>query len=138
MNEPIREFDKRGNLIYEKLCNGKELRQEFDENNNFIHSESDESKGWAEYDRNNNLTHWKTININNSVYEYWKEYDDRRNTIYYKDNKNKEYFFKYDEYDIKTKITKIEFNKIKREKEEEIEWKRKVSKRSYRFEIIDI
>ncbi len=85
----IKEYDKNGNVIYEKLPNGLEV--------------------WSEFDERNNETHCKSSN----GFEYWKEYDENNNMIYFKFSDDNEYWFKYIN-NRKTEITEQEFKQIER------------------------
>ena len=144
MNE---KFDKRGNCIYEVL-NGIECWREFDKRGNKIHSKcSDGYEEWNKYDNNDNRIHFidssnreylKKANISRyRKYESWTEYDKNNNRIHFKNSNNGEGWYKFENGE-EINITEKEFDEIKCKKEEEIEWKKKVSKRSYRFKIMDI
>ena len=116
MNKVITEYDKKGNRIYYKnSTTGYELWQEFDENNNRIHTK----------DSNND--------------EYWGKYDKNNNRIHYKNTDGTEEWYRYDENDNSTEITEKEFkqierNKINKEKQELY----LNNKRSSRFRLMDI
>ncbi len=57
MNKKIKEYDDRGNLIYEKDYNGFESWKEYDENNRKIHwKHSNGDEDWYKFDEKNNLT----------------------------------------------------------------------------------
>ena len=83
-----------------------------------------------EFDENGNIVYYK----NSNGYEYWKEYDKNNNVIHFKDFLGIEYWYKYT--DNKTiKITKQEFEQIKRNKE----YKEFISRKQINpFELLDI
>jgi len=66
-----------------------------------------------------------------------KEYDKNNNLIYHKNFSDYEYFYKYDKEGCRFKITEQEFNKIKEDKNKEIN-RLNIIDKSYRFEIMDI
>ncbi len=84
-----------------------------------------------EYDKNNNLIHYKSSN----GYEYWREYDENNNEINYKNTDGKECWYKYDKNNNKIKITEQEYKEIEfRKQEKEYNSRTKCS----RFEIMEI
>ncbi len=109
MDKIIRKYDKRGNKIYheDSIC-----------------------KIYYEYDKNNNLIHYK--NINN--FEFWKEFDENNNEIHYKSSSGYEEFYKYNNRRIR--ISKSEFEQIKRIKE--LNEFLKSNKKINRFKLMDI
>ncbi len=111
MSKEIKEYDEKGNLIYEKDSSGFEKWRKFDENNNRIYFKN--SKG----------------------YDYWSEYDENNNEIYWKDSDGIEDWKKVGEFGYCIGITEQEYNDIKfRKKEKEYNSRTKCS----RFELMDI
>ena len=110
MNEEIKEYDNRNNLIHYKNSDGDEY--------------------WYEYDENNNEIHFK----DSDGYEYWREYDKNNNLIHYKNTKGLERFYKYLD-NRKIEISKQEFEQIKRNKVINSYFK---NKEVSRFELMDI
>jgi len=110
MNEEIKEYDGRGNLIH--------LQGSF------------EYEYWYKYDENDNKVYLKR----SDGYEIWYEYDEYGNLIREKDSKGEEYFYKYDENNTQIEITQQEFEKIKRKNSRELINTSKIS----RFELMDI
>ena len=72
MNEPIKEYDEKGNLIHYKSPYGYEWWKEYDERGNETHfKDSNGFKYWTEYDESGTQTHYKS----SYGYEFWTEYD---------------------------------------------------------------
>ena len=62
---------------------GYESWIEFDKNDNVIHYKNSRgSEYWSEYDKNNNEIHYKS----SRGFEYWREYDSNNNEIHYKNS----------------------------------------------------
>ena len=81
------QIDKSGNMIYENSY-GLESWKEYDKSNNMIHfKDSDGFELWKEYDKSNNMIHHKGSN----GYELWQEYDESNNLIHFKDSNGSEY-----------------------------------------------
>ena len=94
------------------------------------------SKEIKEYDDRDNLIHFKEDYHGFGYIEYWSEYDENNNKIYYKNNTwDEEHWYKYDENNNEIEITEKEYKEIKfRKKEKEYNSRTKCS----RFEIMDI
>ena len=89
----VREYNKRGNLIYSKNSYGFEWWRKYDKNDNLIHyKDSDGFESQNEYDENGNCIHTKHSN----GYEYWKDYDENSRCIHHKDSSGYE---EWDEFD---------------------------------------
>jgi len=81
--------------------------------------------------KKNNLIYHKE----HDGYGTWKEFDENKNLIYFKDINENEDYYKYDDKKRSIKITKQEFEQIKRiKKEKEFNSRTKVS----RFRLMDI
>jgi len=80
-----------------------------------------------EYDKNNNLIHYK----NSNGLEFWQEFDEKNNCIYYKDSNGYEDWYKW-ENNKRVQITQQEFKQIERAK------LYLNNKKCSRFEIMDI
>ncbi len=111
MGKAIKEYDDRGNLVYNKDTYDNEFWWKYDENDNEIYYKSSDGNGyWKEYNKNNKIIHFKTF------------FGD-------------EIWWKYDESDIASYITEKEYKEIEfRKKEKEYLSRKKCS----RFEIMDI
>lgn len=108
---------KENKLEILKDINEKEIR-EYDKNNNLIHyKDSDGYEYWKEYDKNNNLIHYKDSN----GFERWKEYDKNNNLIYYKNSNGFEEWKEYDKNNNLIKTLKFENNKYYLNNEELIQ-----------------
>ncbi len=113
MNKEIKEYDKKGNLIYCKDIFGDEIWKKYNENNSQIYFKNSFGyEQWREFDKNNNMIHWKDTNNN----KYWYKYSEDKNKIVI--------------------ITQQEFKQIERNKErQEFLFKNKYCSR---FELMDI
>ena len=65
--------------------------------------------------------------------KYWWEYDENNRVIYSRTDNDVEFWHKYDDSGNRISISRKEFEEIKK-----LKYKRKIEKRSYRFEIMDI
>ena len=102
--------------------------EEYDKNNNLIHwKDSNGYESWNEYDENNNLIYYK----GSDGFESWREYDENNHCIHWKTSKDYEIWWKW-ENKLKIEITKQEFKQIERTK------LRLNIKNSNRFELMDI
>jgi len=111
------------------------MSKEYDKNNNLIHyKNSNGLEFWQEYDENNNLIHSK--NTYGSDSESWWEYDKDNNLIHFKNTNGLEYWYKFDENNNEIKITEQEFKQIERRKAKQELYLN--NKKSNRFEIMDI
>ncbi len=81
---------------------------------------------------NDNLIHSKHSNGNN----FWYEYDKNNKVIYSKFSDNRESWWKIDKNNKPVRMIEKEIKEYKEIKE--LEYKRKIEKRSYRFELMDI
>ncbi len=67
--------------------------------------------------------------------KFWREYDKNNNEIHYKNSKGEEYWYKYNKFGNRIKITEKEYKEIEfRKKEKEYNSRTKCS----RFEIMEI
>ncbi len=86
------------------------------------------------FDKNRNVIYLDYRNGNG----IWRKFDENNNLIHSKSFNGKESWYKYDKNNKPIRIIKQEFEKIEIKKKEELEYKRKIEKRSYRFEIMEI
>jgi YD repeat-containing protein len=71
----------------------KEIK-EYDKNNNLTHyRDSNGYEYWSEYDEKGNEIHYR----NSEGYEWWREYDEKNNCIHYRDTNGYEWWNEYDE-----------------------------------------
>jgi hypothetical protein len=86
-------YDKKGNKIYSKDSEGKEVWYEYNSNNKEIHTkDSAGNETWCEYDSKGRMIYHKV----SGGYEYWYQYDSNGNMVYEKDKKNHEIWNEYD------------------------------------------
>ncbi len=98
MSEKIEKRDERGNIIYYKDFKGLEYWSEYDENNKEISCRNADGNSYRyEYDEYSRIIYYQNICGNGEKVEAW---------------------YKYDEYERRTIITKQEFKQIKKEKEQ--------------------
>ncbi len=90
---------------------------------------------YKSFDENNNLIYEKDCC---GYWERWWEYDENNNLIYKKYAHGGEFWYKYDEKSNWAKITEKEYKEIEFQKVKKLEYKRKIEKRSSRFELIEI
>jgi len=87
------QYDKNGNLIYQKDSNGNEWWYDYDSHNNLIHLKTSYGyEEWYEYDSHNNMIHAKDSNGD----EAWYDYDSHNNQIHYKTSNGYETWYDYD------------------------------------------
>ncbi len=72
------------------------------------------------------------------AYRYWYKWNKNNRLINYKSSRGYEMWMKYDENNNLIYITEKEFKEIEFRKKERLEYKRKIEKRSYRFELMEI
>ena len=112
-DKSIKEYDNRGNLIYNRISEGIEYWWEYDKDNrNIYFRNSYGHENWKEYDKEYRFIHYKEVNGEES---WWKTNRNEDNKYY--------------------NITEKEFNEIKFRKRE-----REFLNRKYisRFNLMDI
>ena len=68
---------------------------------------------WSEYDKNNNLIHYK----NSNGYEIWREFDKNDNRIYHKDSDGYEYWSDDHPKNPKNMVVEVDIEPFKFKKE---------------------
>ena len=86
-------YDKKGNKVYSKNSEGKEIWYEYNGNNKEIHTEdSDGNETWSEYNTKGSIIHYKS----SGGYECWYQYDSNGNIVYERDANNNKIWYEYD------------------------------------------
>lgn len=103
----IEEFDRKGRLIYEEDQLGCILRtyKKYDDNDNIIYNKleiedvDDNSihEDFYKYDKRGNEIYYENRLNGKPTTKLWKEYDERNNLIYVKNEDGEESFYKYND-----------------------------------------